>query len=93
MIKLIDGYVIDVDPLNYTLKKDTGKKDKKGNPIYRTFTYHGSVKQAIQACIDLIQRDKLSSDTFTLVEAINILNAAQNRFEQLLQKVIKEMEV
>lgn len=92
MINLIDGYVVDVDPLNWTLKKETGKSDKKGNPLYRTFSYHGSLKQAVQACVSLIQKEELNEGTYSLLEAVNTLNESQKRFEDLLEQAVKEME-
>lgn len=93
MINLINGFVVDVDPLNYTLKKATGGTDKEGKPLYRTYTYHGSLKQAIKACVSLIQKEKLDSGTFTLKEAIEVINQSQKSFEELLDNTIHELEV
>jgi hypothetical protein len=93
VVNLINGYVVDVDPLNYTLKKATGGTDKQGNPTYRTYSYHGSLKQAIKACVSLIQKEKLDNGAFTLQEAIEVLNQSQKSFEELLDNTIHELEV
>lgn len=92
MIEVIDGYVIDVDTLSYTLKRETGSLDKDGNKVYRTYGYYNSLKSALTACTGFMQKEKLASDTFPLVEAINVYNQATERFEKLLELAIKEAE-
>ena len=92
MIEVIEGYVIDVDSLNYTLKKDTGRLDKDGNKVYRTYGYHSSLKSALVACIGCVQKEKLSNGTLTLEQAINVSNQAVNRFNELLELAIKEVK-
>lgn len=92
MIEVIEGYVIDVDPLNYTLKKDTGRLDKEGKKIYKTCGYYGSLKSAVSACVGFMQREKLSDGTLTLEQAINVSNQATKRFSDLLELAIKEIK-
>lgn len=91
MIKLIKGFVVDVDPLNYTLKKETGNVDKEGNKTYRTYGYHRTLKHAIATCVDVLTKEKLDSDVFELKEAIEIINQSQEVFRNLLNDSIKEV--
>lgn len=90
MIEIIDGYVIDVDPLNYTVKKETGNVNKEGKKTYRTYGYYGSLKGALKGCIEAMQKEKLDSDTFPLEEAIKASNRTVGRFNELLELAIKE---
>lgn len=90
MIEVINGFVIDVDERGCTLKRDTGKKDKDGNITYKVYGYYGSIKKTLLACIGFMQKEKLASDTFPLVEAIRAYNQVTERFEYLLDLAIKE---
>ena len=92
MIEVINDYYIDVNDLNYTLKKDRGTYDKHGNRNYKTYGYYDSLRSALVACVDQLQRDKLSSDTFTLQEGIRAINEVTERFNGLLELAIKEAE-
>ena len=49
-IKLQDGYFIEVDPLNYTLRQRySGKtKDGESKESVRTHGYYGSIRQAVE---------------------------------------------
>ena len=91
MIEVINDYYIDVNDLNYTLKKDRGTYDKHGNRNYKTYGYYDSLRSALIACVDQLQRDKLSSDTFTLQESIKAINDVTSRFNNLLGLAIKEV--
>ena len=48
-IKLQDGYFIEVDPLNYTLRQRYSGKTKDGEEkeSVRTHGYYGSIRQAV----------------------------------------------
>ena len=86
MIELINDYYIQVNSLCYILLKKTGT-DKNGNPTYKTCAYLGSIKSCIERCIDLVQKDKLSQDIFTLTEALKIVKDTQNEFKSLLEEI------
>lgn len=91
MINLRDDYVIEVDPLNYTLKKDMKTKDKKtGNPVYKIIGYYSTLESCIKGFIDLMQREKLAEGEYTLNEALNALRDIYSEFNTLLEKALLE---
>lgn len=91
MTELINGYYIDTDTTCHTLKLDTGTVDKNGKKVFKTCGYYSTFKNAIQACIGFIQKEKLSNGTFTLQEALGILEVDYVRFTELLTKHVKEV--
>lgn len=69
-IELKNGYYIEVDTLNYTLRrkyigttKDGGKKE-----AYRTCGHFNNIRGAINKYIKLIQLDVLNDESVTLSE-------------------------
>lgn len=91
MIDLNNGFVVEVEELNYTLKKKIGV-NKKGETTYKTCGYFGGLKNTITHCVNLIQREKLGIGTFNLEEAISVLNRSENEFKELLNRAILELE-
>lgn len=86
MIELIAGYAIKVDPLNYTLAFNTGKTNKNGEVVYRALGYYSTLRSAIKACIRYLIREQLSKDTYTLEEAIKIIDKNTKLIDELLNK-------
>ena len=62
IIKLIDGYYIETDELNFMLKEKYVGKDLKGKPKeqHKTIGYYNSVFHALQG---LIKYESLTSDS------------------------------
>ncbi|MBO5921940.1 MAG: hypothetical protein J6Q48_06085 [Bacteroidaceae bacterium] len=63
-INLINGYFVEVDPLNYTLKQKYRPKDKDGNlkekEAVRTLGYYGKLEDALNGFLRHNQIDILS---------------------------------
>lgn len=88
MIRLINGYAVQVDQYNYSLVRDTGRKDKQGSPVLKYISYHGSLESAIRACRkDCIKRSLMEFDG-QLDEAIRVLREQDKEFRSLLRKCI-----
>ncbi len=64
VIKLINGYFIEVDPMNYTLKQEYTPKDKDGNPkegtSIRIFGYFTTLEGALKKFLNMNQIDLLA---------------------------------
>ena len=93
MIELIAGYVIKVDPQNYTLSFNTGKTNKHGETVYRALGYYSTLRSAIKACIRELTREQLSKDTYTLEEAIKIIDKNTNLIDELLNKCFRSIDL
>lgn len=95
MIRIDDTYFIDVDELIYTLKKKRIGKNKKGEEIETetTLGYYSSLQKALTAAMKYDTMIKLSDGEYTLKEAISIVNEVSDRFNRLLDEVIKDGSV
>ena len=79
-IDLKNGYYIEIDTLNYTLRQKYTGKTKSGEEkeAFRTLGYFGNVESAIRKYIELSQMDVLDGERLTLeeyVESIQKINA------------------
>ena len=92
MIKIDDTYFVDVDELIYTLKKKRIGKNKNGEEIETSTTlgYYSSLKSALTAAMKYDTMIKLSEGEYTLTEAIRVVNEVSDRFNRLLDEVIKD---
>ena len=72
MIYIIDDFYIDGGIRDYTLLKDTGRKEKDNpdTPIYKTISYHGSVASAIESVRKIKCRELTHEQDMTLYEAV-----------------------
>lgn len=79
-ITLKNGYYIEIDPLNYTLRQKYIGKTKSGEKreAFRTLGHFGNIESAIKKYIELTQMDVLDGERLTLeeyVESIQKINA------------------
>lgn len=95
-IKLQDGYFIDVDPLNCTLRqKYSGKtKDGESKESVRTHGYYGSIRQAVDRYITLSQLDFMDGMSIDLKEYVDLIErlneSAVQRIESAIGRYPKE---
>ena len=89
MIKVIDDWYITVDsnPVNYTLRRGTGEKDKKGSYKDKPIGYYTSLRSALEGARKEIAARRLQTDFLTLSDAARILGELDTRFECLLTEV------
>ena len=99
MIKLNSEYLVEVDPLNYTLKRDCKRKvvkiDKEtGEEIeedyFESIGYYRKLKNAIKGALEDLNNRKLSKGNHELLEAIEVINKNNEKFERIVKKIIKE---
>lgn len=99
MIRVNDDYIIDVDPHNYIVKRDLHKErvtvnDKTGEetrtPSYYTVGYFGDLPSAVRGIIRDMNRQGLSEGTFSLTEAVKMVQDNNKRFYDLLDRAFEE---
>lgn len=79
-ITLKNGYYIEIDPLNYTLRQKYTGETKLGEKreAFRTLGHFGNMESAIKKYLELSQMDVLDSERLTLeeyVDSIQKINA------------------
>lgn len=88
---MIYDYVITADAYGYTLARDTGRIDKKTNtPVLKPISYHGSVRQAVEACRQDYIRRGLQLDDMTLSEAVSRIRKMNEEFDKVLGRCFGE---
>lgn len=88
MIRLIDDYVVTVDPYCYTLARDTGKTDKKGNRKLKNISYHSTLEKAIAACKEDRRKRCLPEGDTSLYEALTAMRQSDREISELLKEVM-----
>ena len=63
-VELQDGYFVEIDSLNHTLRQRYAGQDKDGNEkeSVRTIGYFGDMKQCIKALLERYPREAISLD-------------------------------
>lgn len=90
MIELVDDYVIEVTKFGYNLLIDKHKLDKKGKHIYQTVGYYGTLTGALNGALKHMNRMRLSEETHSLKEAIQIINHNHKMWYEILERIISE---
>lgn len=89
-IKLQDGYFIEIDPLNYTLRqKYSGKtKDGEEKESIRTHGYYGSIRQAVGRYITLSQLDFMDGMSVNLKEHVDLIERLNKSAVQRIESAV-----
>ena len=76
MIKLTNGYFLDIDDMNVTLKQKKVRKDEEGNKKEYEVThgYFSTIEGAVRRCIKLNQIDLLPEEAMQMEEYIKSIN-------------------
>ena len=95
MIRVNDDWVIEVEPLCYTLKKDLHKtvKAKDGKtmvPAYAVKSYHPSLRRALERLHEEIIRDRLKEADRTLAEACRAIRECTDEWRELTEQILEE---
>ena len=89
MIEIIDDWYVvpDSNPVNYTVRKGTGKRWKNGKYLDKPRGYYTSLSGAIKSIRDQIIAEKLSEGRVTLGTALGTISEIDARFEEILKRV------
>lgn len=89
MIRVNDDYVILVDTLNYTPCRDTHKTDKQGKPVYTSIGYYPNLETALKGIIKDINARTFDADTYSLQEALEVIQQSNKAFTDMLREVVE----
>ena len=89
MIKVIDDWYITVEanPINYTVRRGEGKRDKKGKWLDRARGYFGSLRNAVKEIRRLMVSEHFSNGERTLGDALGAISEIDARFEEIMERV------
>ena len=91
-IDLINGYFIEVDPLNYTLKQKYRGTDKEGNlkekETVRTLGYYGKLEDALHGFLRHNQIDILSDLGMGMHEIVKNIEESNKAAVQAIMDVL-----
>ena len=91
MIHIIENYYVDVNDDDYAvcIKKQVMRNGTE-TTVFKPVHYFGSLKGAVKDIGELYRRDKLSETDISLIEAIKILQTADNALESVLYRALGE---
>lgn len=94
-IELGNGYFIEEDPLNYTLKERFPGKTKKGieKESVRVCGFYGDVVDAVKRYITLERMSLMEDEVVSIHEYIKVLECHENEIVERLEKVFGQYPV
>ena len=89
MIQIIDDWYITVEsnPINYTVRRGEGKRDKKGKWLDRARGYFGSLRKAVNSIREQIIAEGFENGERTLEQALSDISEADERFEKIISNI------
>lgn len=93
-IELSNGYFIDIDPLNYTLRQRYTGQTKSGEEkeAIRTHGYYGDISKALRRYIQLCQMDVLDGERVTLEEYVKTIEQVNKIAVQGVERAVRGIE-
>ena len=94
-ITLKNGYYIEIDPLNYTLRQKYTGETKSGEKkdAFRTLGHFGNMESAIRKYIELSQLDVLDGERLTLEEYVDSIQKINAIALQGIQEELRRFPV
>ena len=91
-IKLIHGYFVEVDSMNYTLKQSyiTKGKDGIGKEAIKTHGYFSKLEHAVERVITLLQLDKMDDLTLQFHDYVEMVKKSNKESVQALKAVFED---
>lgn len=91
VVELQDGYFVEIDALNHTLRQKYTGQDKDGNKkeSVRTIGYFGDMKQCVKALLERYPRELSEKAQISLGEYLELLDTAYTRSEQFVNSLGK----
>ena len=89
MVKVIDDWYVTVEdsPINYTVRRGEGNRDKRGKWLDRPRGYFGSLNKAVKSIREQIIAEGFESGERTLEQALSNISETDKRFEEILRKI------
>lgn len=94
-IELKNGYYIETDPMNYTLKQRYTGTDKNGKKkeSERICGYFGKIRTVIEKYIFLVQLDVMDGETLSLMKYVKTIEQVNKIAIQGLEQSLKQYEI
>lgn len=94
-ITLKNGYYIEIDPLNYTLRQKYTGETKSGEKrdAFRTLGHFGNMESAIRKYIELTRLDVLDGERLTLEEYVDSIQKINAISLQGIQEELRRFPV
>lgn len=89
VIELCNGYFIDVDPLNYTLKQKYpgSTSDGKAREGIRTIGYYPNLVSALKRFSELMRLEELGDRSYSLFGYLEAVEKADKKVMDFLQEL------
>ncbi len=89
-VELKNGFFVEIDPLNYTLKRLYMGKDKNDNPKeqVKVHGYFGDMRDAIEKFMFLTQLDAMDGETLSFEKYVEMVEKANETALQGLGDVL-----
>lgn len=95
MIRVNDDWVVDVDDFCYSLKRDMHKDIVRKNGTvehkYKVFGYYNTLEKALNSLYEQLNKETLQQGLHSLSEAITTIKNNRERWEELVDKVLHEV--
>ena len=94
-IELKNGYYIEIDPMNYTLKQrytGTGKNVEK-KEAEKICGYFGKIRTVIEKYIFLVQLDVMDGERLSMAEYVKTIEQVNKIAVQGLEEVLRQYEI
>ena len=91
-ITLTDGFFVEIDPLNVTLKrkyKVYNKKTGTENETVKTFGYYGTLEEVLMAFVKERQKLYLSDLTMNLDEYVRLVDESNKEAVSQLRAILE----
>ena len=94
-VTLKNGYYIEIDPLNYTLRQKYTGKTKYGEKkeAFRTLWHFGNMESTIRKYLELSQLDVLDGERLTLEECVDSIQKINAIALQGIQEELRRFPV
>lgn len=92
-ISLANGYYIDVDEFNYTLKRKYAGKSKDGEEkeCVKVIGYYGSLKNAVEGFIKHNQIDAMAYTSLNMREYVKIVDQINKDAVRAITSVLEQI--
>lgn len=89
MIKVINDWYITVEanPINYTVRKGDGTKDKKHGWTDKPIAFFGNLRGAVKFIRGQIIAESFLIGSRTLADAIRTITEVDDRFEKIIENI------
>lgn len=94
-ITLKNGYYLEIDPLNYTLRQKYTGETKSGEKkeAFRTLGHFGNIESVIRKYLELSQLDVLDGERLTLEEYVDSIQKINAIALQGIQEELRRFPV